>query len=113
VLYLLPFESNESSPAMTLENLYRKIVPDMYVDEIRVTGVMGGITVTTHPILDCICWFVHPCRTADALQEISGGWKGQDLGLWDYLLLWFGVVGTASGLNVPVALVRQEQKDKG
>lgn len=42
-------------------------------------------------------FFVHPCRTADAMRAIGVG----DVGVLDYMLIWIGIIGASVSLNVP------------
>ena len=66
-----------------------------------------------HPVTDLPCFWVHPCNTAAVMAELIGPGSGEGpqqtaLGRHggsektslEYLILWFGVVGSAVGLNV-------------
>ena len=108
VLYLLPFHMYQSNTTTALEDLYENIIPVSLEYDVKNSGVMGGITMTNHPVLDCVCWFVHPCRAADALKEVCH--DSSTLDHWKYFLLWFGIIGVSLGLSMPVALVEQMPK---
>ena len=45
------------------------------------------------------CFWLHPCNTAEAMQDIVGGLKGESDSI-GYLMIWFGLVGTAVGLSL-------------
>jgi len=63
-----------------------------------------------HPLTNLPVLFVHPCRTAEVMRELSatggggagGGGGGVRVDLASYLSVWLGVVGAPVGLNVPV-----------
>lgn len=44
-------------------------------------------------------YFVHPCRTADALRASSESGKVSPM---EYMMLWFGIIGTSVGLAMPL-----------
>lgn len=44
-------------------------------------------------------YFVHPCRTADAMLASS---EGQQISPLDYMMLWFGIIGGSVGLSLPI-----------
>lgn len=62
-----------------------------------------------HPMTDVPCFFVHPCRTADALREIMGPRKVSEL---EYLLTWIGLIGASVGLNLPKELAIQYTRNQ-
>ena len=55
-----------------------------------------------HPISDLPAFFIHPCNTAEALQEVG---LHEDVGPEEYLLLWLGLIGTGMNLHVPSNLL--------
>ncbi|GAB7359436.1 hypothetical protein MBLNU230_g6084t1 [Neophaeotheca triangularis] len=73
----------------------------LYSSQLMATGVMGAVTLTDHPLTGKPMWFVHPCRTQEAMAPVVG-----DHGPEGYLGLWFGVVGAAVGLSVPTEVAR-------
>ncbi|EWC46264.1 hypothetical protein DRE_04435 [Drechslerella stenobrocha 248] len=86
-------------PLHDLQALHDALVPTDQRDAVRDVGVQGAISQTEHPYVQRVCWFVHPCRTAEAMQV----WVGEGgLTLDRYLGLWLGVVGRAVGLTVPL-----------
>lgn len=64
---------------------------------------MGALTLTDHPITGLPVWFVHPCRTSEALEGMVGE---REVRAGEYLGLWFGIMGAAVGLGVPVEAAR-------
>ncbi|KAK4979520.1 hypothetical protein LTR28_004217 [Elasticomyces elasticus] len=100
VLYLsctTPANQPISSPA----TLYRTLVPPLMKSQIQAIGVMGAVSATEHPITGLPCYFVHPCKTADAMRPLCAGGEVDAEG---YVLRWLGLVGGGVGLNVPAAL---------
>ena len=67
-------------------------------------GPLGALTTTDHPTSGVPAYFVHPCRTAEAMESISGGRK---LSGSAYLLAWIGLVGGGVGLDVPVSVAQR------
>lgn len=43
--------------------------------------------------------FIHPCRTQEALQTVC---PEHDVTPLEYLMLWFGVIGSVVGLAAPI-----------
>lgn len=64
---------------------------------------MGALSVTDHPVFSTPAYFVHPCRTAEAMKAVNGGGKIQPQ---EYLLRWMGIIGQSVGLSVPVELAQ-------
>ena len=60
--------------------------------------------------MDIPCFWVHPCNSAEAMRNILGGFK-QKASPIDYLMLWFGLVGSAVGLGLPKEMVWKGQGD--
>lgn len=69
---------------------------------------MGALSMAEHPVSGAPAYFVHPCRTREVLGALVGG--GGEAGLrgdgeaLEYLMRWFGVIGTSVGLSVPVGV---------
>lgn len=84
------------------EAMYELLVPSAYKDQIRHVGVMGGLSMTEHPITGLPAYFVHPCLTQDAMlaQNMECDHSPPVM----YLLRWIGLIGTSVGLSIPVAL---------
>ena len=74
---------------------------------------MGALSMTDHPISGLPVYFVHPCRTAEAMKDVLSGKlaEGRAVKPEVYLIMWMGLVGGAVGLNVPVALAEQISLD--
>ena len=64
-------------------------------------GPEAALSMTDHPVTGRPAYFVHPCRTAEAIWSLS---KSRELRPEEYLMLWFGLVGSTVGLAVPFAL---------
>jgi len=88
------------SPMTSPEHVYALLTPPTSQQQLRTVGVMGAVSRTHHPITGVPVWFVHPCRTAEAMgTDLRGHVQPAE-----YLLAWLGVVGGSVGLNVPVRL---------
>ncbi|KAK3067045.1 hypothetical protein LTR53_016306 [Teratosphaeriaceae sp. CCFEE 6253] len=74
-----------------------------------VTASYRQMSQTDHPITGLRTSFVHPCRTAEAMAEMTGleGGAGAGAGVTpgEYLLMWLGVVW-GEGMAVPVRLAQ-------
>ncbi|KAF1929820.1 uncharacterized protein M421DRAFT_4254 [Didymella exigua CBS 183.55] len=86
----------------TMEMLYSALVPPAFKAQAEHVGVIGGITITDHPVTNKPVFFIHPCRTAEVMEASVGG---RNITAYDYLLLWIGAFGKCVGLNVPLTLV--------
>jgi len=85
----------------TPAEMYDLLVPAAHRSAVDAVGVMGALSMTEHPITGCSAYFVHPCRTAEAMGAINGevGLKPEQ-----YLVRWIGLIGQSVGLNIPVEL---------
>ncbi|KAK2871924.1 hypothetical protein FQN49_002701 [Arthroderma sp. PD_2] len=90
-----------------LDRVYDLLIPAQFRSELREVGVMGGISITNHPITGIPVYFVHPCATSEALKSVAGS---KEQTIETYLLLWLGLVGNCVGLNVPSELVAHAGK---
>lgn len=52
-------------------------------------------------------YFVHPCRTADALLASS---EKKQVSPMDYMMLWFGIIGISVGLTLPIETALRSMK---
>jgi len=84
------------------EDMYKLLVPEAYKEQIRAVGVMGALSMTEHPLTGLPAYFVHPCRTQDAM--IAVGDDSNHCSAISYLTRWIGLVGSSVGLYVPIAL---------
>ncbi|TKA51318.1 hypothetical protein B0A55_12189 [Friedmanniomyces simplex] len=82
-------------------NIYELLVPVSHQPQMQNTGLSGSLSLTDHPVTGLPVYFVHPCRTAEAMAAVRGV---SSEGPIEYLMLWFGLVGSSVGLAVPVAL---------
>lgn len=103
VLYVtienLPFAGLPS-----LDLAYDLLVPAEYKMQLKAVGVLGSLSMAEHLMTGSPAYFVHPCRTAEAMGPVvsRGGLKPEE-----YLLAWIGMVGASVGLNVPAAMAQR------
>lgn len=102
VLYLA-VRRTASTKRLSSDELYRLLVPDAFRQQIEAVGVMGALSMTDHPVASVPVYFVHPCRTQEAMRSLLAG---REVTAIEYLLLWLGLVGGSVGLNVPVRLMQ-------
>lgn len=111
----------------SLEAVYDHLVPQQYKSSMSSAGILGSISIgvgflsdefdkqlTTpcskyHPILNTPSFFIHPCRTADALRDLASQIQLDDI---SYIMLWLGLVGPPVGLFVPRRLAEELQMSK-
>ena len=91
----------------SLDELYDLLIPPAQRPQMQHVGVMGALSMTDHPISNAPAYFVHPCRTAEAMDAVTGG---HDVKPEEYLLMWLGMVGPSVGLTVPVEVVQKLSK---
>lgn len=89
----------------TMDTLYSHILSPQYIDQTKDVGVLGGITITDHPILARPVFFIHPCRTAEVMEAGAGG---REISPFEYLVMWLGAMGKSVNLDVPMELALQE-----
>ena len=89
-----------------MATLYDYLVPPSFKAEVEAVGVIGGITIADHPVTNRPVFFIHPCQTA-GVMEASVGSKA--ITAEEYLLMWIGALGKCAGLNVPLALIREDE----
>lgn len=82
------------SPEWLLERLYEPTA--------GVVGLRGTVSLTDHPETGRPVFFVHPCRTQEAMMDVLGARENVDAVEW--LFIWFGIIGSAVGLSVPTEL---------
>jgi ubiquitin-like-conjugating enzyme ATG10 len=110
VLYLTFAErSTNRSTALPLpDEVYNMLVPNDFKSPMRSVGVMGALSMAEHPVTGVPAYFVHPCRTQEAMSPLLGN-TNPDAHSRDgtrYLLLWFGVIGASVGLSVPINVAK-------
>ncbi|KAL2355097.1 autophagy-related protein Atg10 [Cryomyces antarcticus] len=84
--------------ATAARDVYRHLVPETLARDVQSGGVMGGISMTDHPVTGLPAFFVHPCKTAEAMEQVR---PDRDVKPEEYLLLWLGIVGASAGLHLP------------
>jgi ubiquitin-like-conjugating enzyme ATG10 len=117
VLYLTFAEATtgKSTPLPSAEEVYDMLVPRGFKTPMRDVGVMGALSMAEHPITGMPVYFVHPCRTQEALAPLleDSSQKARSEPELEYLLLWFGVIGASVGLSVPVNHARLLAERRG
>ncbi|KAH9844418.1 autophagy-related protein Atg10 [Teratosphaeria destructans] len=104
VLYLTATPLSGTGPT-SLAQIYDLLVPSQCRNQIESMGVMGAVSMSEHPITGLPVFFVHPCRTAEAMAEVVQG-RGDSLSPAEYLMMWLGLVGPSVGLSMPVELAK-------
>jgi ubiquitin-like-conjugating enzyme ATG10 len=84
-----------------LDNVYELLAPASLQPQIQSIGVMGALSMADHPVTGTAAYFVHPCRTAEAMEAVTGN---EYVTPQKYLLIWIGLVGQSVGLEVPIEL---------
>ncbi|GAB7335169.1 hypothetical protein MBLNU13_g07000t2 [Cladosporium sp. NU13] len=110
VLYLT-FAERSTRKTIALpspDEFYKALVPDDFKSPMRSIGVMGALSMAEHPITGTPAYFVHPCRTQEAMSPLleNAGPKAEPCSATQYLLLWFGVIGASVGLSVPISVAK-------
>ena len=110
VLYLTFSEvsTNKSIALTSPDEVYEILVPEDFKSPMRSVGVMGALSMAEHPVSGIPAYFVHPCRTQEAMSPLLSNAK-PDAHSRDgtrYLLLWFGVIGASVGLSVPLDVAK-------
>lgn len=89
------------------DSAYEMLVPLSFRPQIDSIGPMGALSMTDHPITSTPAYFVHPCRTAEAMKAVM---VGKEIRPGGYLLQWMGIIGQSVGLGAPLefaqALIR-------
>lgn len=85
----------------SIDTLYRYVIPEQFKSQVESFGIIGGITMTEHPVTNLPVFFVHPCNTAAALEA---SFHGREITSEQYMQLWIGTVGWHVGLRVPIAI---------
>jgi ubiquitin-like-conjugating enzyme ATG10 len=110
VLYLTFAErsTNRSIALPSPDEVYKILVPDDFKSPMRSVGVMGALSMAEHPVTGVPAYFVHPCRTQEALSPLldSASSNAKLCNGTRYLLLWFGVIGASVGLSVPISVAK-------
>tara|TARA_R110002003_G_scaffold97_36_gene8023 strand:- start:21947 stop:22549 length:603 start_codon:yes stop_codon:yes gene_type:complete len=87
----------------TMAALYEHLIPPPYKEESGHAGIIGGITVTDHPVTGRPAFFIHPCRTTEVMTVIVGK---EEVTAEEYLMIWIGALGRCVGLDIPLALMQ-------
>ena len=90
-----------SANRLSAEAMCELLVPPSYRPQVVTVGVMGAMSMTDHPMSGLPVYFVHPCRTAEAMSTLADDIL---VGPEKYLLIWLGLMGGSVGLEVPLEL---------
>ncbi|KAH9860684.1 hypothetical protein J1614_012016, partial [Plenodomus biglobosus] len=88
----------------TMSTLHSHLIPPEYRGQTDSAGVLGGVTITDHPVAGRPVFFIHPCQTAGVMQATVGE---REVTAEEYLVMWIGALGGCVGLEVPLGLVRE------
>lgn len=120
VLYLTFAErlSNKGIALPSPDEVYEMLVPKEFKLAMHDVGVMGALSMAEHPVTGGPAYFVHPCRTQEALAPLLDNAKSSSSDAnagkaVDYLMLWFGVIGASVGLSVPISAARLFADSRG
>lgn len=102
VLYLTFQRLSQRGPPSP-EEVYELLVPASHKPQLQAVGVMGALSMAEHPVTGLPAYFVHPCRTQEAMRSVTGE---RTLRSWEYIVAWIGLVGPSVGLHVPVELAK-------
>ncbi|KAF2280672.1 uncharacterized protein EI97DRAFT_5285 [Westerdykella ornata] len=105
-LYFTLVSPNPTLCIPSLEVLYTHLIPPSSRSQTLAVGVMGGVTITDHPVTNKPVYFIHPCQTAAVLKASVK--RGMRVSPVDYLVLWVGAMGACVGLHMPLGLAGQE-----
>ena len=81
--------------------VYDMLVSSSFKAQVQTVGVMGALSMTDHPVSGTPAYFVHPCRTSEAMDAVIVDSAVQPK---EYLMMWLGLVGPSVGLDVPLEL---------
>ena len=98
-----PLDQGRGRSILSPEEVYDLLVPSSRKTQMQAVGVMGALSTTDHPVAGKPAYFVHPCRTAEAMNAVIGG---KDVKPAEYLMMWLGLVGASVGLDVPIELAK-------
>lgn len=110
VLYLtfIDLATNQNLPLPSPDEIYSLIVPGGFKGPVREVGIMGALSMAEHPLLGSPTFFVHPCRTQDAMgpliENVEESSKNRQA--VRYLMIWIGLIGASVGLNVPTGVAQ-------
>jgi ubiquitin-like-conjugating enzyme ATG10 len=104
VLYFGISDSQHRYPP-TLDVLYKYLIPPEFKAQAENAGLVGGVTINDHPITNRPVFFIHPCRTAEVMEASVGK---RSIAPEEYLITWIGALGKCVGLDVPLALMQQD-----
>jgi ubiquitin-like-conjugating enzyme ATG10 len=113
VLYLT-FADRSTNRSVSLpspDGVYEILVPAGFKAAMRSVGLMGALSMAEHPVTGAPAYFLHPCRTQEAMSPLldnatMGYSEADPRKATNYLMLWFGMIGASVGLSVPVNVAK-------
>ena len=87
---------------LTPDEIFETVIATDHKEQFRQSNALHAFSATDHPITNLPVCFVHPCRTAEAMESIAGAEQSPVA----YLIAWIGLIGQDVGLHVPVWLAR-------
>ncbi|KAK0275302.1 hypothetical protein LTR35_010877 [Friedmanniomyces endolithicus] len=114
VLYDIVYSPSYRVPVLYLTcrgdssaDIHEILTTALHKPQLRSTGPLGAPSLTDHPVTGIPAYFVHPCRTAEAMAAVGGTSTRAPV---EYLSLWLGLVGPGVGLAIPVAIAEALRK---
>ncbi|EMC91187.1 hypothetical protein BAUCODRAFT_79865, partial [Baudoinia panamericana UAMH 10762] len=102
VLYIT-LSPRSDGATRSLDAVYDLLVPQSQWGSLQSVSVMGGLSMTDHPVTTLPAYFVHPCRTAEAMAAVTAG---RTVTPTEYLVVWLGLIGSTVGLHMPVSVAK-------
>ncbi|KAL1382939.1 hypothetical protein HDK64DRAFT_319182 [Phyllosticta capitalensis] len=104
VLYI-SIQDFDGGGTTSIDRMGELLIPPGFKSQVDSVGIIGAVSMTNHPVTDMPVFFIHPCNTAAALEAAA---STPDPSPWEYLQLWFGVVGACVGLDLPLVLASHQ-----
>lgn len=106
VVYMT-FSASTGAPWVpSLDFVYLHVVPSSHKSILQAPqdygAPFGGLSISDHPITNTPAFFVHPCRTTEALASLTD--TAETLGAAEKLLKFIGVIGNSVGLVAPTSV---------
>lgn len=89
---------------LPVDEVYSLLTPRAHHEQLRNIGVVGALSMTDHPISGLPVYFMHPCRTGEAMEAVVNSTEMASMKPEAYLMLWMGIIGSSVGLNMPVEI---------
>jgi len=100
VLYFASFWEDTLEP-LSLKEIYTHVVEKSSQEAVKDVGILGGISHGDHPQLGIPFYFIHPCRTADLLNDIQA--DNTKISQDELIQVWLGLVGGVVNIPTPAS----------